>query len=273
MHETSNLSGITRPIPSRTLPVIGVICAIAVTTTLDATGLGTFSALALAPLLFLFWYLSHLSRVQVGFRLGRWSDYGLALLYPIAVMGAIAVIAYFAGAIDTTHTNWHKAQQNLAIMTISTFLVAIVTEEGFFRGWLWGSLRSSGMRQTSVLVWTSVAFALWHISAITLDADFKPSAPQIPIFLINAAVMGAVWGLLRALSGSLIVASLSHGLWNGIAYVFFGFGVKTGALGITRTAIFGPEIGLLGLGLNLIFAYLLWRWLIAREPIAEESRS
>ena len=49
-------------------------------------------------------------------------------------------------------------------------------------------------------------------------------------------------------------------LWNGIAYVFFGFGTKTGALGIRDTAIFGPEIGILGLISNAVFAFLFWQW-------------
>ena len=110
-----------------------------------------------------------------------------------------------------------------------------------------------------VLIWSSIAFALWHISAVTLDPDFKPPTPQIPVYLCNAAVVGAVWGLLRAQSGSIIVTSLSHGLWNGMAYVLFGFGSHTGSLGIRNTAVFGPENGLLGLGLNLLFACLLWR--------------
>src|SRR4029077_14847966 len=44
-------------------------------------------------------------------------------------------------------------------------------------------------------------------------------------------------------------------LWNGIAYVFFGFGTKTSALGIRDTAIFGPEIGILGLISNAVFAF------------------
>jgi hypothetical protein len=72
-------------------------------------------------------------------------------------------------------------------------------------------------------------------------------------------VVGAVWGLLRAQSGSIIVTSLSHGLWNGMAYVLFGFGSQAGSLGIRNTGVFGPENGLLGLGLNLLFACLLWR--------------
>ena len=73
-------------------------------------------------------------------------------------------------------------------------------------------------------------------------------------------------GMLDWMSGSIIVASCSHGLWNGIAYVFFGFGTKTGALGIRNTAIFGPEIGVLGLITNAFFAVLLWQlWRTRRK--------
>ena len=133
------------------LPIIGVVCAITITTSMDATGLSTFGAFALLPLLFLFWWLSHLSRMEVGFKLAHVNDYGIALLFPVAVMGAIALIAWLAGAIDLTKTNWSKTAANLALMTVSTFLVAIVTEEDFFRGWLWGSLATTGMKMERVL--------------------------------------------------------------------------------------------------------------------------
>jgi len=259
MNEISAPASSVPEVQSLTLPIIGVVCAITLTTAMDATGLSTFSALALLPLLLLFWWLSHLSRTEVGFKAGRAKDYGMAVLFPAAVMGVIALIACLAGAVDLTKTNWSKTAANLALMTISTFLVAIVTEEGFFRGWLWGSLEKAGMKTGSVLICSSIAFALWHISAVTLDPDFKPPAAQIPVYLCNAAVIGAVWGLLRAESGSIVVASLSHGLWNGMAYVLFGFGTHMGSLGIRNTAVFGPENSLLGLGLNLLFACLLWR--------------
>jgi hypothetical protein len=78
--------------------------------------------------------------------------------------------------------------------------------------------------------------------------------------MVNAIAMGMVWGLLRWISGAVIVSSVSHGLWNGMAYVFFGFKSKVGALGIKNTGLFGPEVGVLGLAVNLIFAAALWRW-------------
>jgi membrane protease YdiL (CAAX protease family) len=243
----------------RALPLVGIVIAIAATTTMDATGLSNFSALALLPLMLLFWYLDRLSPSEMGFKWGRPADFALALLYPLVVIGLIAIVATFAGAVDLSKTNWQKALLNLFTVTISTALVAIVTEEGFFRGWLWGSLRRRRISESCVLIYTSIAFSAWHISAVTLDTDFRPTPSQVSIFLINAAVIGIIWGILRWMSGSIIVASCSHGLWNGIAYVFFGFGTKIGALGIRDTGIFGPEIGILGLITNAFFAAVLWQ--------------
>lgn len=38
----------------------------------------------------------------------------------------------------------------------------------------------------------------------------------------------------------------------------FGFGEKVGALGIQQTHIFGPEVEILGIGLNLALLGYLW---------------
>lgn len=240
--------------------VLGVLVAIAITTAMDAGGLSVFSALPLCPLMGLFWYLERLPRRSVGMAWGRGRDYGLAVLYPLAVIGAVTVLSTAAGAVDASRTDWRKALINLALMGVSTFLVVIVTEEGFFRGWLWGSLERVGGRPAGTLIWTSVAFSLWHLSAVSLKTGFDLPAAQIPVFMINAAVMGAAWGLLRLISGSVIVASLSHGLWNGLAYVLFGYGTKIGALGIKESALYGPENGVLGLAVNALFVAVLWRW-------------
>ncbi len=249
-------------------PMFGVIAAIAITTTMDAGGLSAFSALPLFPLMGVFWYLERLSRPSVGFVWGRWSHYGLASLHPVLVVGVVAVASAAAGAVDLSQTNWKKACLNAALVTVSTTLVAIITEEGFFRGWLWASLERAGETPSRVLIWSSIAFSLWHLSAVTLETGFDLPSARIPLFMVNAAVMGAIWGLMRWISGSVIVASLSHGVWNGGAYVLFGFGTKVGALGIKDTAIFGPEAGVLGLALNVVFAAVLWRWWNARAGAA-----
>src|SRR5204863_6048611 len=66
---------------SPALPIVGVLIAIAGTTTMNATGLSAFSAFALLPLMLLFWYLEGLSRSEIGFKWGRATDFALALLY------------------------------------------------------------------------------------------------------------------------------------------------------------------------------------------------
>lgn len=241
-------------------PILGVLIAIAITTAMDATGLFMFSALPLLPLMGLFWYFERLSHRSMGFVWGRWSHYGLATLYPVVVLGVLALITAVAGVTDLASANWEKAWLNLALVGVSTILVAIVTEEGFFRGWLWASLERAGQKQSQILVWSSIAFSLWHLSAVSLETGFDLPAAQIPVYLVNAVAMGAIWGLLRLISGSVIVASVSHGIWNGGAYVFFGFGTKVGVLGIKETAIYGPEVGVVGLVLNIVFAAALWRW-------------
>ena len=152
---------------------------------MDATGLSDFSAFALPPLIFLFWYIDRLSRLEMGFRWGKPTHFALALLYPPLVIGLIAIVAAFAGAVDLSKTNFQKAFLNLLIVTISTALVAIITEEGFFRGWLWGSLVRRGIIKSHVLIYTSIAFALWHISAVTLNTGPDPRHLRFLSFLLT----------------------------------------------------------------------------------------
>ena len=244
-----------------TRPVVGVVVAIGITTAMDASGLSVFSALPLFPLAGLLWAWERFSRVEMGLVRGSARDYGLALLHPLVVLGAVTAVAVRADVIDLTEADWRKAGLNMALMGITTIIAVILTEEGFFRGWLWASLGRAGLGETQVLLWSSLAFSLWHVSAVSLETGFDIPAPQIPVYLVNAVLMGAIWGMLRLLSGSVIVASVSHGVWNGLAYVLFGFGTKVGTLGIEATHIYGPEVGVVGLILNALFAFALWRWL------------
>jgi len=87
---------------------------------------------------------------------------------------------------------------------------------------------------------------------------------QVPVFMLNATVLGAIWECYVFFQAHWSLASVSHGVWNGLAYVLFGFGSHIGALGISNTAIYGPEIGVLGLLLNVGVAVALW-YRCARE--------
>lgn len=248
--------------------IIGVLLAIAITTTMDATGYSVFSALPLFPLAGLFWFLQKFSRREMGLVWGKLPDYGLALAYPLFVLGLVALIALAFDATDTADADWNKALLNIALMSSTGILMGVLTEEGFFRGWLWAALKRAGKSDAQVLVWTTVAFTLWHISAISLDTGFDVPAAEIPIYLINATLIGVVFGMLRMASGSIVVPSVCHAVWNGIDYPLYGFGEKVGALGIEATHIYGPEVGVLGMVLNLLFAGGLWWWLAKRRNAA-----
>ena len=219
--------------------LVGVVAAIGITTAMDATGFAMFSALPLLGLVIILWLWERFSRAQMGLVWGRVRDYGLALIYPIAVLGTISIVTLLTGAVDTTGADWNKAGLNMAAMSTTGVLAVLLTEEGFFRGWLWASLKGTGQTDTQVLVWSSVAFSLWHLSPVSLDTGFDLPLAQIPVYMVNATVIGAIWGMLRLASGSVIVPSVCHAVWNGLDYPLFGFGTKVGALGITQTTCTG----------------------------------
>lgn len=242
------------------LAAAGVLVAIVITTTMDATGYTMFSALPLAPLAGVYWALQKFSREQIGLVWGNLRSYAMALAYPFAVLGTITAIAYLSGAIDTSDANWKNVLINMTAGSSIGVLMVLITEEGFFRGWLWAALKRAGRSDWQVLIWTSIGFTIWHISAIALDTGFDIPAREIPVFLINATLIGGVFGFLRLTSGSILVPSVCHSVWNAFDYPLYGFGEKVGALGIENTHIFGPEVGILGIGINSFFAFALYLW-------------
>ena len=72
--------------------ILGVAVAIAITTTMDATGYAMFSALPLFPLAGLFWYLQKFSRREIGLVWGNLRSCIPAVAYPILVLGLIGVM-------------------------------------------------------------------------------------------------------------------------------------------------------------------------------------
>lgn len=71
--------------------------------------------------------------------------------------------------------------------------------------------------------------------------------------------MADLWGLMRQLSGSVLVATVSHAAWNGLAYSLFGFGSHAGLLEIPDPLWLDPERGIAALVLNGLFVAFLWR--------------
>lgn len=251
------------------LPLAASIVAIAVTTTMDLSGFTAFSALPLLGITLVFWLIQRQTRAEIGLALGSPASHGLALLYPGVVLGLTALVAFLAGAVSTAGADWGKEGLNLVLGSTIGVVMTLLTEEGFFRGWLWGAFRRAGLSPGRTLAVTSLVFTAWHVSAVTSGTDYGLPWPQVPVYLANATLLGLIWGLLRLVSGSIVAASVSHAVWNAFAYGLFGFGTRTGALGVDDTPIFGPEVGYLGLLLN--GAFFLWLFTRVRRSSHLES--
>ncbi len=240
-------------------PTLAVIAlAILITTGMDATGLSTLSALPLMALIPLYWLLTRHSWADWGLRWGRPGDYGLALLYPLFVMGIIALVLLATGA-EMGERDWNAAAVGFATLAAATLPGAFLTEEGFFRGSLFAGCRRDGLSVEQTIVLTSLVFGAWHISWATIAEEGRVALHILPVYLINATLLGAVWGLMRQLSGAVLVASVSHAVWNGMAYSLFGYGSKSGLLEISNPFFLDPERGLLAILLNGLVVLFLWR--------------
>lgn len=241
-------------------PVLGVVTGIVATTAVILGGFSSLAALALLPLLGAYWYLGHHSRTEMGFVRGRARHYGSGLLHPVLVLGALALAAWISGNTDTSGTDWPVAAIGFLTTVLVTVIMGLLTEEGFFRGWLWSSLRRAGIGTGGLVMWTSLAWTLWHVPVLLWGTEIEASATHIPVYLANAFTIGIIWGIVRLISGSVVVTSVVHGVWNGAVYVFFGLGATPGALGIRDTVVFGPEVGVLGLAVNVAVAAGFWQW-------------
>jgi membrane protease YdiL (CAAX protease family) len=238
------------------IPLIASLVAVAVTATMDFTGLIMFSALPLIIITIIFWRLFRLSKQEIGLKFGKIKYYGFALLYPAIVLGASALLAYIMNDFHVSDADWSKTRLKITAASTVGIIMVLITEEGFFRGWLWGALKKCGLKSNSVLYVTSIVFVVWHISAVTSGTEYGLPWNQVPVYLVNATLLGLNWGLMRSISGSVILPAVSHAIWNGFTYELFGFGEKMGALGISDTGFYGPEVGFLGIVLNGLF--FLW---------------
>ena len=101
-------------------------------------------------------------------------SHGWAIAYPllVLVLGFAAAIASLLGAIDTNSTDWEKTFTNIGLMSSTGVIMVMITEEGFFRRWLWASLKRAGQSDKAILLWTPFAFMLWHVSATSHDTGF-----------------------------------------------------------------------------------------------------
>jgi membrane protease YdiL (CAAX protease family) len=242
-------------------PIFGSVALLVLCPALELiTGAEWTYMLPVVVFFFLFWALTRLSRTEVGFRLGGFGSYVASTIYALLALATVAAAAMLAGEGPPGDIDAGKSLILAAQMFAATWLGTIITEDGFFRGWLWGSLSRLRLGVRGVLVWTSVVFALWHLPVAIIEENFKLPPEVIPVYIGNVFLLGVAWGIIRFASGSIVVVAYCHGVWNGIVYTFFGYGTTSGALDITDYKLYDPERGFLGLAVNALAVVLLWAW-------------
>ncbi len=239
-------------------PWSAIVLAVVITTLMDFNGLTAFSAFPLILISILLAWTTRLNKTEMGLRFGSIRAYGSALLYPLVVLGLTTLIAFLLVGFQIDESRLNKEMVNLLAGIIIGPLMVLLTEEGFFRGTLWAAFRRTGLSETKTLFLTSSLFTIWHISAVTSGSSYALPLSQVPVYLINATLIGLIWGSMRLRSGNTIVPTISHAVWNAVNYFLFAFGQKTGILGVENTVLLGPEVGYLGILLN--GAFLLWFW-------------
>lgn len=247
---------------SRAWPLVAALAAILVSPLLMvATGLDALYNFWLTALMLIVWIAQRLSRREIGFTFGDSTSWMIAIAYPLAIIGCVALGAWASQLIDLHELTASKAFRRISLNFLVTFALALITEEGFFRGALWGSCIRAGFSPAKTVVWTSVAFGLWHLAVPIIDPDFAQPLAKVPQYVIGSTVFGVAMGLLRLRSASIAVPSACHALWNASAYTFFGTGEKTGLLGIRDPSVWDPERGYAGLVLAVVAALLMWWWI------------
>ena len=242
-------------------PLIASISAIAISPLLVlATAQGAFYNLWLAVMMIALWAGQRLTKREVGIAVGDPQSYFIALAYAVGIIGCVALGAWATQLIDLKDYSATTVFRRLSLNFLVTFVLALITEEGFFRGALWGSCARAGFTPAKIVIWTSLAFGLWHFAVPIIDPDFAQPLSKVPQYVIGSTAFGVAMGLLRLRSGSIIVPSVCHALWNASVYTFFGAGEKMGQLGISDPSIWDPERGYAGLVLAMLGAVLLWWW-------------
>ena len=240
-------------------PLIASIGAIVISPLLVlTTAQGPLYNFWLAVMMLALWVVQRLTKREVGIAAGDAKSYLIALAYAVGIIGCVALGAWATHLTDLKDFSASTVFRRLSLNFLVTFALALITEEGFFRGALWGSCERAGFSPAKIVLWTSLAFGMWHFAVPIVDPDFAQPLRKVPQYVIGSTAFGIAMGLLRLRSGSIIVPSFCHASWNASVYTFFGAGEKMGQLGISDPSIWDPERGYAGLILAVLVAGLWW---------------
>lgn len=132
----------------------------------------------------------------------------------IGILGGIALGVYFGSVMKANNVQSGAGGITLELLVflpIQQMLYAGLAEEPFFRGFLWGSLRKTGLKDVWIWLIQAGLFWLGHFYALTNGAPWS--------FWLIVPVGGLILGLLAWRSRSIATSMLAHGLANGLGQI------------------------------------------------------
>ncbi len=194
-----------------------------------------------------FLYREDTSFLKMIFSWGSPVHYIHALVIVIAVLGLTLAIGWLAGNLSPrktmTSVDWLKLLVNIPISALIMGIIAVFTEELFFRGVVQKELHDVFTPYYAVVL-AALIFGLWHVP---FGIIYNLKIEQVVLYAVGTFLVGCIFGGLYYKSQSLLVAGLAHGLWNAIVYTFYGLGSEMkGVLVVKNETISHPEYGLIG---------------------------
>lgn len=192
------------------IPLLGFVIALVLTAFVPFwTGKTSLQVTLLFPLILIFAYYTKMNAKELGLTFGEKKEYLIAIAYPLISALIVIILATVSGNLGKITTSFATLSAFLGLF-FTTLILTVTTEEGFFRGWLFGVMEKYEYSPKSIILLTALAFMIWHIPLFIIGSEMQGAYHMIPLYLSTVFTGGAVMGAIRYRSGSIIVSSLSH---------------------------------------------------------------
>jgi membrane protease YdiL (CAAX protease family) len=196
----------------------------------------------------------------VGFGRPAWRSLLVAVVGPVVLIGISFAVAAAVGVVTFPALGWGlgAAALNFLVST-AVFGVVFLGEEIGWRGFLLLRLAEVISGRRAALV-TGACHAVFHLPLLLLTTTYQSAGSRwivVPMVMVSLTLAGVWYGWLRAWSGSIWPATMSHAGFNNAVDGFSGAAIVTSP---ATMAYVTTETGVVTMLLVILLAgYLLIR--------------
>ena len=142
----------------------------------------------------------------------------------------VPVAAFTIGTVlHFVFVSWGQLTPDLLLAILVTGVLVGFCEETLFRGILLRGFRANGRSEAIAAIGTSVLFGLFHLTNVINGSPLQATLTQV----LLATLTGAILYTFRRFSGLLVVAMMSHSLWD----ISLFFPAMTGSTAVSLTTL------------------------------------